>query len=126
MAKFRPPLCALVALRERNTFRQNETGLLDTRRNGSFNSGSSGAPVALIGQEGIRCAAPLQRQSKSGAASATVSGESLSHMPLDLAIRGLGRRRRVTTRKAGDLPERGHPSDARWARAGRTSAVVAN
>ena len=32
--------------------------------------------------------------------------------------------RRVTTREPGDLPERGHPSYARWARAGRTSAVV--
>ena len=30
----------------------------------------------------------------------------------------------MTTREPGDLPERGHPSDVRWARAGRTSAAV--
>ena len=29
-------------------------------------------------------------------------------------MQGLGRRRRVTTREPGDLPERGHPSDVRW------------
>ena len=116
----RPP----VLLQERNSLQQNENGLLDTLRSYSFYSRSSGVPVTLIGQEGIRCAAPLQWQGKSGAAPATVGGESFSHTPLGLAMRGLGRRRRVTTREPGDLPERGHPSDVRWARAGRTSAAV--
>jgi hypothetical protein len=115
---------ALGSLQERNSPQQNENGLLDTSRTCSFYSHSSGAPIALIGQEGSRCATPLQRQGKSGAAPATVSGESFSHMPLGLAVQDLGRRRRVTTREPGDLPERGHPSDVRWARAGRTSAVV--
>src|ERR1700728_586979 len=110
---------------ERNSLQQNENELLDSRRSGSFYLRSSGVPVTLIGQEGIRCASPFRRQSKSGAAPATVGGESFSHVPLDLATQGLGRRRRVTTREPGDLPERGHPADARWARAGRTSAVVA-
>ena len=45
-------------------------------------------------------------------------------MPLGLAMQGLGRRRRVTTRKPGDLPERRHPSGVRGARSGRTSAAV--
>ena len=120
----RPLTRALVLLQERNSLQQNENGLLDTPRSCSFYSRSSGVPVTLIGQEGIRCAAPFQRQGKSGAAPATVGGESFSHMPLGLAMQGLGRRRRVTTREPGDLPERGHPSDVRWARAGRTSAAV--
>ena len=80
--------------------------------------------ITLIGQEGIRCAAPFPRQGKSGAAPATVGGESFSHMPLGLAMQGLGRRRRVTTREPGDLPERRHPSGVRGARSGRTSAAV--
>ena len=37
---------------------------------------------------------------------------------------GLGRWRKATTREPGDLPERSHPSGARDARSGRTSAVV--
>ena len=45
-------------------------------------------------------------------------------MPLGLAMQGLGRRRRVTTREPGDLPERRHPSGVRGARTGRTSAAV--
>jgi high affinity Mn2+ porin len=109
---------------ERNSLQQNENELLDSCRGGSSYRRSSGVPVALIGQEGIRCAAPFQRQSKSGAAPATVGGESFSHVPLGLATQGLGRRRRVTTREPGDLPERGHPADVRWARAGRISAAV--
>jgi opacity protein-like surface antigen len=120
----RPPRRARVLLQGRNNLRQNENGFLDTPLSRPFYSRSSGVLITLIGQEGIRCAAPLQRQSKSGAAPATVGGESFSHVPLGLAMRGLGRRRRVMTRKPGDLPERGHPSDVRWARAGRTSAVV--
>jgi hypothetical protein len=115
---------ALATLHESNSLQQSESALLDSRRCCSFYVHSSGVPVALIGQEGIRCAAPFQRQGKSGAAPATVGGESFSHVPLDLGIQGLGRRRRVTTREPGDLPERGHPSDVRWARAGRTSAAV--
>jgi high affinity Mn2+ porin len=114
----------LRTLRGSNSLQQNGNELLDSRWVGSFHGHSSGVPVALIGQEGIRCAAPLQRQGKSGAAPATVGGESLSHVPPDPAMQGLGRRRRAATREPGDLPERGYPSDARWARAGRTSAVV--
>ena len=48
----RPPRRALVLLQERNSVQQNENGLLDTRRSSSFNSRSSGALIALIGQEG--------------------------------------------------------------------------
>ena len=120
----RPLHTALVALQARNSLQQNENGSLDTRRGTSFNSASSGVPVALIGQKGIRCAAPFGRQGKSGAAPATVGGESFSHVPLDLAMQGLGRRRRAATREPGDLPQRGHPSHARRACAGRASAVV--
>jgi hypothetical protein len=97
---------------------------LDTIGPCPFNADSSGVPVALTGQEGIRCVAPLRRQNNSGAAPATVGGEPFSHVPLGLAVRGLGRRRRVTTREPGDLPERRHPSGVRRARMGRTSAVV--
>ena len=81
-------------------------------------------PIELIGQEGIRCATPFRRRGKAGAAPATVGGESFSHMPLGLAMQGLGRRRRVKTREPGDLPERSHPSGVRGARAGRISAAV--
>jgi hypothetical protein len=114
---------AETALRERNNFQQNANGSLDPRRSRPFNPRSSGAPITSIGQKGIRCAA-VQRRSKSGAAPATVGGESFSYVPLDLAMQGLGRQRRVTTREPGDLPERRHPSDARRARVGRTSAAV--
>lgn len=100
--------CVLVASRESNMRGQNETGSLDNHRGGSFNFRSSGAPVALIGQEGIRCVIPFRRQGKSGADPATVGGESVSNMPLGLAMQGLGRWRRVTTREPGDLPERSH------------------
>ena len=99
----RPLTRALVLLQERNSLQQNENGLVDTPRSCSFYSPSSGVLITLIGQEGIRCAAPFPRQGKSGAAPATVGGESFSHMPLGLAMQGLGRRRRVTTREPGDL-----------------------
>jgi hypothetical protein len=79
----------LATLHERNSRQQNANGSLDTLRWRPFNRHSSGVPVALIGQEGIRCAAPRQRQGKSGAAPATVGGESFSHMPLSLAVQGL-------------------------------------
>ena len=88
---------------------------LDTIELRSFNAFSSGVPVALTGQEGIRCVAPLRRQDNSGAAPATVGGEPFSHVPLGLAVQGLGRPRRVTTREPGDLPERSHS----FRRAGR-------
>ena len=117
---------ALAAWHERNSLQQNENESLDTRRCDSFNPRSSGVPVALIGQEGIRCATPFQRRGKSGAAPATVGGESFSHVPLDLAMQGLGRRRRAATREPGDLPERSHPSGVRGARSGQTSAAVTN
>ena len=80
---------ALASLQERNSPQQNENGLLDTSRTCSFYSHSSGVPITLIGQEGIRCAAPLQRQGKSEAAPATVGGDSFSHVPLGLAMQDL-------------------------------------
>jgi high affinity Mn2+ porin len=121
---FQSPPGVLVALRESNTHGQNETGSLDKHSGGSFNFRSSGVPVALIGQEGIRCVAPLRRQDNSGADPATVCGESFSDMPLALAMQGLGRRRRVRTREPGDLPERSHLPACGGTRTGRTSAVV--
>ncbi len=122
--RLRPAGCTLPTWHRRNSLKQNETGLqneiglLDSHPGRSLYASSSGVPVALTGQEGIRCAAPLQRQRKSEAAPATVGGEPFSYVPLDLAAQGLGRRRRVTTREPGDLPERGHPTDVRWARLG--------
>ena len=124
MTIFRSLPCVLVALHENNTRGQNETRSLDNHRGGSFNFRSSGVPVALIGQEGIRCVMPFRRQGKSGADPATVGGESFSNMPLGLAMQGLGRWRRVTTREPGDLPERSHLPACGEARAGRTSAAV--
>jgi hypothetical protein len=106
-----------------NILRQNENGL-DTDTVCSFNSNGSGVPIALIGQEGIRCVEPCRRQNNSGAAPATVGGEPFSKMPLGFAVQSLGRLRRATTREPGDLPELGHPSGVRGARSGRTSAVV--
>jgi high affinity Mn2+ porin len=123
---------ALATWRMRNNLQQNAIGSLDTNRAGSLYPSSSGVPVALTGQEGIRCAAAFRRQElfrrhgKSGAAPATVGGESFSYVPLGLVMRGLGRQGRAATREPGDLPERGHPSDVRWARPGRISAVVTN
>ena len=85
--------------------RHNFGRRLDTIGPCSFNVRSSGVPVALTGQEGIRCVAPLRRQDNSGAAPATVGGEPFSHVPLGLAVQDLGRLRRVTTREPGNLPE---------------------
>jgi hypothetical protein len=106
--------------------RQNEIRPLDSDKAHSFNQRSSGVSTALVGQEGIRCVSPLLRRAKSGAAPATVGGESFSRVPLGLVVQGLGRRRRAATREPGDLPERSHPSVVRGARSGRTSAVVTN
>jgi hypothetical protein len=80
----RPLTRAPVLLQVRNSLQQNENGLVDTPRSCSFCSPSSGVLITLVGQEGIRCAAPFPRQGKSGAAPATVGGESFSHMPLAL------------------------------------------
>ena len=110
----RPLTRALILCKSATAFK-NENGLVDTPRSCSFYSPSSGVLITLIGQEGIRCAAPFPRQGKSGAAPATVGGESFSHMPLGLAMQGLGRRRRAATREPGDLPERRHPSGVRGA-----------
>ena len=97
----------------RYTLRQNGNRRLDTDGVRSFNELSSGVPVALTGQEGIRCGSPVRRRSKSGAAPATVGGESFSEVPLGFAVQSLGRLRRAMTRKPGDLPERSHPSVVR-------------
>jgi hypothetical protein len=120
----RLPIVHVAAWPSCNGFQQSESGELDTYGVHTFNPRSSGAPVALIGQEGIRCVSPFRRQDNSGAAPATVGGESFSRMPLGFAVQSLGRRRRIKTREPGDLPERRHPSGVRGARAGRTSAVV--
>jgi hypothetical protein len=75
VAKLRPVGRAPATWHERHSLQQNENGLLDTCRAGPFFRSSSGVPVWLTGQEGIRFAAPLRRQGKSGAAPATVGGE---------------------------------------------------
>jgi hypothetical protein len=95
--------------------KQNENERLDTDRVYLSYLYSSGVPIALVGQEGIRCAESSRRQSNSGAAPATVGGEPFSEMPLGFAVQSLGRRRTATTREPGDLPERGHS----FRRAGR-------
>jgi len=97
---------------------------LDSHGRRLFNRISSGAPAALVGQEGIRCGPTGIRRANSGAAPATVSGELVSRMPLRFAVQGAGRRRRAKTREPGDLPERRHPSTVRGARLGRASAAV--
>jgi hypothetical protein len=116
--------CRNVTLPKCDTRRLNLCRYLDRNRDRSFNQFSSGVPVALAGQEGIRCVSPLHWRGNSGAAPATVGGELLSKMPLGFAVQGLGRRRGATTREPGDLPERSHPSTVRGARVGRTSAAV--
>jgi hypothetical protein len=98
-----------------NNFRRDTHERLDTDKVRPFNSRSSGVPIALIGQEGIRCVSPFRRRSNSGAAPATVGGESFSEMPLGFAVQSLGRRRTAKTREPGDLPERRHS----FRRAGR-------
>jgi hypothetical protein len=110
---------------DRHRPEQSDRERLDTGKVRSLNLRSSGAPThILIGQEGIRCVSPFRRRAKSGAAPATVGGESFSRTPLGFAQQSLGRWRKATTREPGDLPERSHPSGARDARSGRTSAVV--
>jgi hypothetical protein len=88
-----------------NSFQQTENGQLDSNESRSQCSTRSGVLIALISQEGIRCGSPFRRRGKSGAAPATVGGESFSQMPLGFAVQSLGRRRRITTREPGDLPE---------------------
>jgi hypothetical protein len=44
------------------SFQQNENERLDTDRVCLFHSHSSGVPVALVGQEGIRCAESFRRR----------------------------------------------------------------
>jgi hypothetical protein len=88
-----------------NSLRQNRSGRLDTNKTCVFYSRRSGALIALISQEGIRCDSPFRWRAKSGAAPATVGGESFSQMPLGFAVQSLGRRRRIRTREPGDLPE---------------------
>jgi hypothetical protein len=44
------PRRALVTWHDRNSLQQNENESLDTRRSNSFNSPSSGVPIALVGQ----------------------------------------------------------------------------
>jgi len=68
-----------------------ENRLLDGGGTSSFNRISSGVPVALIGQEGIRCVSPFRRRVKSGAAPATVGGEPFSEVPLGFAVQSLGK-----------------------------------
>jgi hypothetical protein len=106
------------------TLQQIGSACLDTGDARPFNSPCSGVPIALIGQEGIRCGSSFRWRAKSGAAPATVGGEPFSKVPLGFALQGLGRRRRAITREPGDLPERRHPTGARGARLERTSAVV--
>jgi len=88
-----------------NSAHQNTDGRIDTNDIRSLIPCRSGVLIALISQEGIRCGSPFRRRAKSGAAPATVGGESFSKMPLDFAVQSLGRRRRVKTREPGDLPE---------------------
>jgi hypothetical protein len=79
---------------------------LDTDRACPSYSHSSGVLIALVSQEGIRCAESSRRQGNSGAVPATVGGEPFSEMPLGFAVQSLGRRGTATTREPGDLPER--------------------
>ena len=55
----RPLTRAIVLLQERSSLQQNKDGLVDTPRSCSFYSPSSGVLITLVGQEGIRCAAPF-------------------------------------------------------------------
>jgi hypothetical protein len=107
-----------------HTLQQIGSACLDTRDARPFNSPRSGEPIALIGQEGIRCGSSFRWRANSGAAPATVGGEPFSKVPLGFALQSLGRRRTAITREPGDLPERSHPTSARGARLERTSAVV--
>src|SRR5262249_47387063 len=51
-----------------HTLQRNEFRGVDKNRRGSFHRSCSGAPVALIGEKGIRCERPSHRPIKSGAA----------------------------------------------------------
>src|SRR5262249_49288036 len=86
-----------------HTLRGNEFRGVDKNGSGFFHRSCSGAPVALTGQKGIRCDSPFRWRGKSGAAPATVGGESFFKLPL--GYQSLGRRRRTMTREPGDLPE---------------------
>src|SRR5262245_65909588 len=86
-----------------HTLRGNEFRGVDKNGSGFFHRSCSGAPVALTGQKGIRCDSPFRWRGKSGAAPATVGGESFFRLPL--GCQSLGRRRRTMTREPGDLPE---------------------
>jgi hypothetical protein len=99
------PIPRVAAWPNGNSFQQNRSERLDTNKARSQTSTRSGVLIALISQEGIRCGSPFRRRAKSGAAPATVGGESFSKMPLGFAVQSLGRRRRVKTREPGDLPE---------------------
>src|SRR5205809_7362309 len=61
---------------------------------------------------------------KSGAAPATVGGESFFNLPLGFVRQSLGRRRRVMTREPGDLPEHVILPACGARASGRSSAVV--
>ena len=75
-----------------HTLQGNEFRGVDKNRRGFFHRSCSGAPVALTGQKGIRCERPSRQPIKSGAAPATVGGESFFKLPL--GCQSLGRRRR--------------------------------
>src|SRR6266478_7743502 len=102
-----------------HTLQRNEFLAVDKNGSRLFHHERSGAPVALTGQKGIRCDWPSCRPIKSGAAPATVGGESFFKLPLGFVHQSLGRRRRVTTREPGDLPEQ-----VIFRRAGRACGAV--
>jgi hypothetical protein len=93
------------AWQDNNGIQQAANVLLDIKKDNAFNSCSSGVPIALVGQKGIRYVKPFRRRNNSGAAPATVGGEPFSKMPLGFAVQSLGRLRRAMTREPGDLPE---------------------
>src|SRR5262249_56181120 len=65
-----------------HTLRRNELQGVDKAGAAFFHHQRSGAPVALIGLKGIRCDSPFPWRVKSGAAPATVGGESFFRFPL--------------------------------------------
>ena len=76
-------------------------------------------------QKGIRCDPPLRWvEFKSGAAPATVGGESFFRLPLGFVHQSLGRRRRIYDPRARRPAWTTSSSGVRGARAGRSSAVV--
>ena len=78
---------------------------VDKNGAGFFHRWCSGAPVALIGPKGNPVRSAISVRVKSGAAPATVGGESFFRLPLGFVHQSLGRRRRIRTREPGDLPE---------------------